>query len=213
VQVQVRLDLQASTAAFPVLGFEREFAGIRYWKMPDDVRRYKRVIEQSRPEVVIETGTRWGGFALMLRSWGVHVVTIDVDSSFSEEARSRGDAGISWLFGDSTSGGVVNQAAEIARGKRTMVSLDSEHSAPHVAREISAYGPLVTPGCYLVVEDGVFDLMGEHGSIGGDRIPQQGGPLRAIASCLAGSPEWVRDTETEWLTPVTHSPAGWWRRA
>src|SRR5690606_39892775 len=96
--------------------------------MPDDVRRYKRVIEQSRPEVVIETGTRWGGFALMLRSWGVHVVTIDVDSSFSEEARSRGDAGISWLFGDSTSGGVVNQAAEIARGKRTMVSLDSEHS-------------------------------------------------------------------------------------
>jgi len=34
-----------------------------------------------------------------------------------------------------------------------MVFLDSDHSMEHVARELKAYGPMVTPGCYMVVDD------------------------------------------------------------
>jgi len=36
---------------------------------------------------------------------------------------------------------------------RVMVFLDSDHRTEHVAKELKAYGPLVTPGCYMVVDD------------------------------------------------------------
>jgi len=97
-------------------------------------------------------------------------------------------------------------------GRRCMVSLDSDHSGPHVSEEIKLYGPLVTPGCYLVVEDGIFGyatrtLRTAHGL--GDMI---GSPLDAIEEHLAGNPDWSRDIATERLSPVTHHPAGFWRR-
>ena len=92
-----------------------------------------------------------------------------------------------------------------------MVVLDSEHSAPHVAREIELYGPLVTPGCYLVVEDALFGY--------GHEIRQQHGmghldgtPLDAIAKCLVDNPDWSRDLAIERTDPISSNPAGWWVR-
>lgn len=182
------------------------------WKMPDDLRRYDRVIELSRPEIVVEAGTRCGGFAVWLRSRGLRVVTIDVDSKLSQDARSMNIDGIEWIVGSSTSESVVDRVRELTRGWRTMVSLDSDHVAPHVATEIELYGALVTPGCYLAVEDGIFDLMGRSASIGGHGILMHGGPLRAIEQKLVHNEQWRRDEEIEQLTPITHSPAGWWQR-
>jgi cephalosporin hydroxylase len=101
---------------------------------------------------------------------------------------------------------------DLIDGRRTMVSLDSEHATPHVLAEIALYGPLVTPGCYLVVEDGIFDLIEpERAHLGGARIPAEGGPLRAIAATLAqDSAEWKRDTAIEKMSARSYHPAGFW---
>jgi cephalosporin hydroxylase len=95
---------------------------------------------------------------------------------------------------------------------RVMVVLDSDHSAAHVRKEIELYGPLVTPGCHLVVEDTIFGygtsgLRDQHFPGGLD-----GSPLDAVAELLAGNDEWSRDIAIERANPVSSNPAGWWIR-
>jgi cephalosporin hydroxylase len=44
-------------------------------------------------------------------------------------------------------------ARKLAVGRRTMVILDSDHEFTQVRREMELYSDLVSPGCYLIVED------------------------------------------------------------
>jgi hypothetical protein len=72
---------------------------------------------------------------------------------------------------------------------------------------------MVTPGCFLVVEDGIFgyapdELRTTHGC-----GPDGGSPLDAIAQCLEGNPDWTRDLDIEGMSPVSHHPHGFWRRS
>jgi hypothetical protein len=107
------------------------------------------------------------------------------------------------------------------RGLRVMVSLDSDHHSMHVQTEISLWAPLVSPGCYLVVEDGCFDMWpGARGGLGGKQIPRLGGPLDAMRKMGLGSPlecpepslkRFWRDEALEGMSRISHSPAGWWR--
>lgn len=85
-----------------------------------------------------------------------------------------------------------------------MVVLDSSHGTAHVAGEICAYGPLVSVGCYLVVEDGIVAYQID--------APWVGSPLDAALALLADSRAWRRDTDLESLHPVSMHPAGWWIR-
>lgn len=211
--IPVHLDFEASIESFPCMGFEFELDGVRGWKMADDLLRYKYAIDRSNPDVIVETGTKWGGTALWFSHHVPEVITIDIDERLSTVARAKSTSNIRYLIGNSTSVGVIRRVRELTVGKRVMVSLDSNHIAHHVAQEIDAYGRLVSPGCYLVVEDGIFDLMGREGDrLVGQRVTRFGGALKAIELKLVGSPQWIRDEEVEQLTSITHSPAGWWRR-
>lgn len=217
-------------------------------KLDDDLERYRQIIEATKPEVIVETGTRSGASALWFAQQGLDVITIDINPppQFGDDERCPlrsscpscrcilaaahpgpcdHDCGNAETHAASTTRGRVTRvignsadmwaaahAAGLVADRRCMVSLDSDHSAEHVAKEIALYGPLVTPGCYLVVEDGIFGyatktLRYSHGL--GDMV---GSPLDAIEKHLEGNPDWSRDVATERLTPITHHPAGWWVR-
>lgn len=175
-------------------------------KLPEDLDRYRAVIAADGPDLLIECGTRHGGSALWFAAQGPEVITIDVSAlTFGPGAR------VTQITGDSASAEVAARVAEAARERRVMVSLDSDHSAAHVAAEIRLYGPLVSPGCHLVVEDGLIawfpaSMRAAHGNTG------EGSPLDAIGQLLDGSPEWERDTATEQMHPTSLYPAGWWIR-
>lgn len=174
-------------------------------KLDEDLDRYRQIIEDTKPEVIVETGTRTGASAHWFARLGLDVITIDIDG----EERPGKDR-ITRIVGDSADPGIVAKVAELVGGRRCMVSLDSDHSAAHVGKEIELYGPLVSPGCYLVVEDGIFayatrTLRTAHGL--GEMV---GSPLDAIEKHLDGNPDWSRDVAVERLHPVTHHPAGWW---
>lgn len=210
--IDVLLDVDASVALFRAAGFEQSVHGVRTWKFADDLRRYQAVIEASRPEVVVETGTFMGGSALWFADLGVDVVTVDVDMKRSRQAQGMTDR-VTWVLGaSSVDPTTVDRVRQLVDGRRCMVSLDSEHHAPHVIAEIEAYAPMVSPGCHLVVEDGLADLAGQLGRQTGARIPEVGGPLAAIVATVATWSGWARDEQIECLTPVTHNQAGWWRR-
>lgn len=167
-------------------------------KTAEDLARYRVILANTEPQLIIETGTFQGGSALWFAERGYDVVSIDTESS-TAKPEARDHPLIHLLHGDS-----VLLAPEVEKrlgGMRTMVVLDSDHTAGHVQAEIEAYAPLVSPGCYLVVEDGICDWMG-----------MAPGPLTAIMGTLALWDGWERDEEIEGMFPASMFVAGWWRK-
>jgi cephalosporin hydroxylase len=193
-------DLQVSLAALDRLPHRGQAA-----KLPEDLDRYAAIIRATAPEMVVECGTWQGYSAEWFAGHDLDVVTIDVDPGHSAWVREHGGSQrrITYLAGSSTDPQVVAQVAELAAGRRTMAVLDSDHSAVHVHAEIMAYGPLVSPGCYLVVEDGICRWLPSTG---------HGGPLDAVEAFLDGDPGWRRDKDIEDLHPISTNPMGWWLR-
>lgn len=200
--IDVYIDVEASVEAMSRQGIL--LSGVPAIKCAEDLRRYRKVIEATRPELIVQTGTAVGGSALWFADSGPDVITIDIDVARIHPRVVEAEK-ITILTGSSTdrliADAVVSAAANYTQ---VMVVLDSDHSSRHVQREIELYGPLVSKGCYLVVEDGICDFAADG--------PFKPGPLDAIRACLASSPDWERDIQVESLDAVSMYPGGWWIR-
>ena len=131
-----------------------------------------------------------------------HVVTIDV-----EKLHDITHPRITFLIGSSISPDImatVQKMAEQAQGP-VMVTLDSDHRAEHVRAELAAYAPLVTPGSWCLVQDGVIDTLPRFA--GG-----RPGPLLAIEDFLRTHPQFEVDEERSRKFLISHHPKGWLRR-
>jgi len=177
------------------------------WQNVLDLWTIQETIAEVRPALLIETGTNRGGSALFyaqlmdLMGHG-DVLTIDI-----EELHDLDHPRIEFLLGSSTDDAVlarVRERAAAADGP-VMVILDALHDRDHVARELELYAPLVTPGSYLLSQDGVIDEI----SYFADSRP---GPLPANRAFLAAHPEFEHDRERNERFLVTHHPLGWMRR-
>jgi len=187
------------------------FLGIQTWQNPFDVWVTLEVIQDVKPDVIVETGTYRGGSALV---WAMYlaqvnpdgrVVTVDV-TSISDKARSHplAEERITFLTGSSTAPGIVRRIAEAVEGKRAMFILDSLHTRDHVLAELRAYADLVDVGSYIVVQDGVI---GGH-PLFPDQYP---GPWEAVEAFLAENDDFVVDESRERLL-VTFNPNGFLKR-
>jgi len=200
--LELLIDLDASLAA--LAAGEHDQGGML--KFPQDLDRYRAVIGVTQPEVIVETGTRTGASARWLAESGADVITVD---DFPD-AFDGDETGITRVVGSSTDPYVIGMVRGMVAGRRCMVTLDSAHNAAHVGAEIELYGPLVSPGCYLVVEDAIWGYADEATHLRHGEGGMKGSPLDAIAERLADNVEWMRDTEVEALYPISHNPAGWW---
>jgi cephalosporin hydroxylase len=183
-------------------------------KIPADLDRYRQIIEATGPDLVVETGTHTGASAKWFARQGCQVVTVDINQRGGITYQSASKPTVLYIQGDSTDPAIakhVKDAVFNSFARRVMVVLDSDHSAAHVAKEIDLYGPLVTAGCYLVVEDTIFGYAPQD--VREAHIPgQEGSPLDAVAEKLAKNPDWSRDLAVERLSPTSHHPAGFWTR-
>jgi cephalosporin hydroxylase len=180
--------------------------GVPAEKNPMDLWTYQEIIHETAPDVLIEAGTADGGsayyFATMFDLVGRgRVLTIDIADSPKRKPHPR----ITYLRGSSTAPEMVAKIRSlVAPGERVMVSLDSDHHAAHVARELKIYSDLVTPGCYLVVED--TNLNG-HPVMPGSGL----GPMEALREFLADDKRFFSDHQREKFL-LSYFPDGWLKR-
>jgi cephalosporin hydroxylase len=185
---------------------DTRWLGVRTLKCPLDLWVYQEILWETRPDLILETGTAHGGSALFLASilsqlGSGSICTIDVADIPDRPAHPL----IRYVTGSSTDPGVLSEVTELAgAAERVMVLLDSDHSAQHVARELAAYSGLVTPGCYLIVEDTNVN--------GRPVLPDFGpGPGEALETFLATDDRFEVDRTREKLL-MTFNPGGFLRR-
>lgn len=193
------------------------FLGHPIAKSPLDLWLLQQVIYRTQPDLIIETGTWLGGSAFfyaslfdLMQAPSGRVVSIDV------EDRSNllpGHQRITFLHGDSANPLTRDKVRSLFVGPstRVMVVLDSQHEADHVLKELSLWPDLVTPDCYLVVEDG---NIGGH-PVSFPEIDHDGGPTEALQAWLVNplvAPHWLVDRTIDTHYLFTFNPGGWLRR-
>lgn len=205
-----RLDRAAVSRAHDILYLsdawtETTWLGAQALKNPLDLWIYQEIMVETRPELIVETGTYRGGSAFYLASicdllGAGEVLSVDVEPLRDDyPAHPR----ITYLGGrSSTDPEVVAEVRARAAGKRTLVVLDSDHSQAHVEAELAAYAEIVPVGCYVIVEDSNI------GQIRKDLLP---GPLEAIESFVARTDEFEIDRAREKFL-ITQNPSGYLRR-
>jgi cephalosporin hydroxylase len=181
--------------------------GVSLHKCPLDLWIYQEIIFDQRPDLIIETGTLFGGSAFYLATildlvGQGRIVSIDIEQREGRPSHER----TTYLTGSSVDKEILSQVEKMAADAgKVMVILDSDHSKKHVAAELEAYKRFVTPGCYLVVEDTNVNghpVFAGHGQ----------GPMEAVEEFLQQDPEFVADREKEKYF-LTFNPKGFLKKS
>lgn len=180
-----------------------KWLGIKTFKSPSDAWIYQEIIYDIKPDIIIETGTLFGGGALFLASileliGKGQVITIDIDKDKNYPRHQR----IKYLTGSSISEEIIQKVGELVGEKKVMVILDSDHSYAHVLKELMRYSQFVSIGSYLIVEDT------NHSKV----LPGvKYGPLEAAREFLKFNAQFVIDNSKEKFF-LTYNPDGYLRR-
>jgi cephalosporin hydroxylase len=179
------------------------YRGVLTWKNILDLWIVQEIIHDTQPEVVVEIGSKFGGTTLWLsdvmRSVGSgRVISIDLvrpATNFPDN--------VQFVQGDSVASETVATVEESRDSRRTMVMADGNHAADHVLAELELYSPMVAPGCYFIVEDGIVDVMAWQ-----QYTP---GPLVAVQKFLCTNNQFVIDESREKFI-LTYAPSGFLKR-
>jgi cephalosporin hydroxylase len=138
---------------------QNTFLGQRIEQSPLDLHLYQELVFRTKPHLIVQTGVAAGGSILFLATLldiiGAESTAsvIGVDIKLTENAKTISHPRAKLLEGSSTEHSIVDQIRKRLPEGNCMVILDSDHSKAHVLAELQAYSDLVSPGCYLVVED------------------------------------------------------------
>jgi cephalosporin hydroxylase len=188
------------------------YRGIPALKCPFDYVLYQMLFMRLQPDLIIEIGTFEGGGALyyadLLQLIGKgEVHTIDLESNCSELTKRHPRIKV-------FSGGWEAYSLDNAKGHGTVLVIeDSAHTYENTLGVLNKFAPVVTPGSYLIVEDGVIDCLVSMG-----RYKQEtynGGPVRAISEFMQSNSNafTIDRTLCDFFgTNATWNPNGYLRR-
>lgn len=184
--------------------FDTLWMGTTIQKCPSDLWIYQEIIYKTKPDLIIETGSGYGGSTLFLANLldimnnGI-VISIDCEHKTRPQHKR-----ITYITGISTSEDVIKQIAKYVEGKSTMVILDSDHSKNYVLSEIEKYSVFVTKGNYIIVEDTNIKPLTPNGK-------DVEGPYLAVKEFIKAHSEFVID-ESMHKFFMTFNPFGYLKR-
>lgn len=210
------------------LGWVRKYSYGFSWlgrpiiQLPDDMIRIQEAIFEVQPDIIIETGIAHGGslifYASLMEMIGRGQV-IGLDIEIRPQNRTAIEAHpmvkrITMIEGSSTDAEIVAQVKSMIKpDDKVMLILDSDHSRDHVAAELDAYASLVTPGSYILSQDGVMKLVAGMPRTGADWGDNN--PITAVERFLENHPEFElrkparQFDETQGTPDCSHHPVGW----
>lgn len=161
------------------------YRGIKCIKAPFDYVLYQMLVHQLRPDLIIEIGANEGGSALYLADLlelnGKGMVhTIDIEDRIAPDVKEHSRIR---FFGN---GWEAYDTALAKDAETVLVIEDSSHTYENTLAVMQKFAPLVTPGSYLIVEDGIVDALGITGQF-------NGGPVKAIKEFLGTTDAFVND--------------------
>jgi cephalosporin hydroxylase len=200
------------------ISYEPTWLGIPIIQTPEDIVMMQELLWKVRPDVVVECGVAHGGaivlYASILDLLGKgHVIGVDVEIrkynrlALQSHPMSRR---FTLIEGSSVETDTVDQVRRLIRPNDTvLVTLDSNHTAAHVAKELGLYAPMVSLDSYLVVFDGVMQVLTD--APGGSPTWNKDNPWIAIQNFLASNQDFEVDPYYNRLK-VTHCPGGFLKR-
>ncbi len=180
--------------------------GVQALKCPFDLWVYQEILYETKPDVIVECGTKRGGTSFYLASMcdlmgKGRVITVDITAFPDRPKHDR----VTYLSGSSTSKEIEDQVKDLIKeGEKVMVILDTIHRRNHVLNELRIYNKFVTRGNYLIVEDTNFNghpVFCDYGP----------GPMEALDLFLKENNDFVVDRGREKYM-MTANPKGYLKR-
>ena len=215
---KVSIDLRISYKDFYKLrilnqiNYSDLYKDVRILKFPEDLRTYERLIDDSKPEVIIELGVEAGGSSLWFADrldalcGGGEVIAVDIDISQVQQP-VLDDKRITLIEGDISSPEVVNKVKKLVSNRRVMIIEDAAHTYDCTLSALQNYWDLVPVDGWFIVEDGIVDieyLRFHH------KLPR--GVISAL-DYFCSSPAGKKFSRNS-LAPygITSNPTGWLQR-
>lgn len=188
--------------------------GVQAKQCPMDIVVLQEIVWETRPDLVLELGTMFGGtarlFASVFDALGHgEVLCVDIDVS-PAQPEVREHPRVALIEGDTRSADIREEVYRRAEGKRVMLYHDADHTRAGVLGDLRAYADLVTPGCYAVVADS---------NLNGHPLKWQSwlwdpgthGPFEAVQDFLGERDDFEIDRSREHHL-LTFNPSGYLRR-
>ncbi|MCK4364503.1 MAG: class I SAM-dependent methyltransferase [Thermoplasmatales archaeon] len=124
-------------------------------KLPCDTFIYPDLLHRFKPDCIIEIGTDSGGSAVFLSDqFDGKLVTIDINKPKQETLNDFKKRDIVFVHSDATLKKTMEEAKSHCFGN-TFIIDDGSHRTTHVYESFKLFSPLVKPGGFYIIEDGM----------------------------------------------------------
>jgi cephalosporin hydroxylase len=161
------------------------YKGIKAIRCPFDYVIYQMIINEVKPDLVIEVGTNIGGGALyiadLLDSNGKGILhTIDIIDMVNPKVKEHNR--IKFF-----TKGWKDYDLKLTRKFETILIIeDASHLFKDSIGILNKFHEIISVGSYFIIEDGIINELGLEKNY-------QGGPLKAIREFLPNHPEYIVD--------------------